>query len=151
MKTYDQISRYTDSAHGLGVSWWIAAAAARLRRSCSCAGSETEQEPKDLSPPPISGFRQAEENTEKHRKAKNSLAAEALQLRRIGNGGLGNFTSKDFDICLRSFCSDSSSPQVSAKLVAILRGKMTVCTGSETEDSMRSLLGWLRLGWLEIA
>ena len=30
---------------------------------------------------------------------------------------LGSFTSQDFDICPRSFCADSSSPQISAILV----------------------------------
>ena len=31
--------------------------------------------------------------------------------------GVGNFMSQEFDICLRSFCADSSSPQISAILV----------------------------------
>ena len=36
---------------------------------------------------------------------------------------LGNFTSQDFDIFLRSFCADSSSPQISAILVGHFTGE----------------------------
>ena len=34
---------------------------------------------------------------------------------------IGNFTSQDVDICLRSFCADSSSPRIPA----ILAGHLT--------------------------
>ena len=40
----------------------------------------------------------------------------AREMAAAGMAGLGNFTSLDFDICLRSFCADSSSPQISAIL-----------------------------------
>ena len=42
-------------------------------------------------------------------------------------GGVGNFTSQDFDIFLCCFCADSSSPQISAILVGhFSQRKMTV-------------------------
>ena len=39
---------------------------------------------------------------------------------------LGSFTIQDLDICLRSFCADSSSPQISAICVCDFTVEMTV-------------------------